>query len=76
MASGKPNQILVNFERHTSLGPTFAARLLGMPYISYAQCRSGSRVLKLHHEFHIQVLLLLDEEILMQRINEVCYGER
>lgn len=76
MAADEPNQTLVNFERRVRLGPTFAARLLGMPYISYAQCRNGTRVLKQHHEYHIEVLLLLTEETLMQRIKEVCHGER
>lgn len=76
MATGQINSTLFNFERRTSLGPTFAARLLGMPYISYAQCRNGTRILKPHHIYHVEVLLLLDKETLMNRIREVCYGDR
>ena len=65
---------MVEFERKVGLGPVRAARLLGMPYISYAQCRSGARKLKMHHVYHIEVLLLLKPEALRARIREVTDG--
>lgn len=55
----KPNPVLVAFETRTSLGPTFAARLLGMEYPTYAQYRSGRRPLKDTTIRHIDLLLFL-----------------
>lgn len=62
MQSG-PNPTLVDFERRTNLGPTFAARVLGLPYVSYAQYRAGMRDLKLVHLRHIEVILLLSPSV-------------
>jgi len=70
----KPNALMAKFEAHTGLGPTFAARLLGLPYISYAQYRNGSRTLKACHRYHMEVLMLLDEGTLKERIDEVFNG--
>lgn len=53
------NEILLRLERATGLGPTKAARLLGLAYVTYAQCRSGHRPLQLYHARHIEALLLL-----------------
>jgi hypothetical protein len=71
----EPNAILLDFERRTRLGPTFAARLLGLPYVSYAQYRSRTRELKLCHIRHIEVILLLDPDVL-QRLIESHAHER
>jgi hypothetical protein len=64
-------EILARLEAATGLGPTKAARLLGMPYVSYAQARSGLRQLKLCHVYHVEVLLLLDRKQLQRRIREI-----
>ena len=65
---------MTDFEAHTRLGPTFAARLLGLPYISYAQYRSGARKLKTCHRYHMEALMLLDRDTLKARISEVFDG--
>lgn len=71
----EPHPILTNFERHIGLGPTFAARVLGLPYITYAQYRSGTRPLKLSHERHIEVILLLTVPAREQYIRKVLHGD-
>lgn len=53
------NRLLLNFEKATGLGSTYAARLLGVAYPTYAQYRSERRELPLYHSKHIEVLLLL-----------------
>lgn len=53
------NQTLLRFEQRTKLGPTYAARLLGLAYVTYAQCKSGARPLQTYHERHVEALLLL-----------------
>lgn len=68
------NPILRELERHAALGPTYAARLMGMAYITYAQCRSGRRPLQLYHERHIESLLALSPEVLKKLIKEHAYG--
>jgi DNA-binding transcriptional regulator YdaS (Cro superfamily) len=65
-----PNLILTELETHTDLGPTFAARLLGVAYPTYAQYRSGRRELPQYHSNHIQALLLLSPVALRQLIKE------
>ena len=66
---GSVNKVLLNFERSTELGPTFAARLLGVAYPTYAQYRSERRELPLYHANHIEVLLLLSSANLEKVIN-------
>jgi DNA-binding transcriptional regulator YdaS (Cro superfamily) len=61
------NAILIRFEKHAALGSTFVARLLGVAYPTYAQYRSGRRVLPLYHERHIELLTELPKE----RLNDV-----
>lgn len=68
------NPILRELERHTALGPTYAARLMGMAYITYAQCRSGRRPLQLYHERHVESLLALSPEALVKLIKEHAHG--
>lgn len=68
------NPVLLELERHTALGPTYAARLMGMAYITYAQCRSGSRPLKLYHQRHVESLLALQPEALAKLIKEHAHG--
>lgn len=53
------NAILLCFEKSIGLGATYAARLLGVAYPTYAQYRSGRRELPLYHERHIEALLRL-----------------
>lgn len=75
MKAKQVNRTLLALEAHTGLGPTFVARLLGLPYISYAQYRSGERSLKTTHVYHCEVLMLLDQKALSKRIKEVVYAD-
>lgn len=68
------NETLVRFERKTKLGPTYAARLLGLAYVTYAQCKSGSRPLQTYHERHIEALLLLPHASLQKLIERHANG--
>lgn len=71
-----PLPLLIDFERRTNLGPTFAARLLGLPYVSYAQYRSGLRTLKRCHQLHIEVILLLPQGALQRLIEKEVHGNQ
>lgn len=51
------NDTLLNFEKQLSLGPTYAARLLGVAYPTYAAYRAGTRELPLYIERSISVHL-------------------
>lgn len=68
------NTTLVNFERAVNLGPTFAAKLLGVSYSTYAQYRSESRRLPKYHRNHVQCLLLLPQRSLARMIREHVNG--
>jgi hypothetical protein len=76
MDAHKPNPLFLRFEAHTGLGPTQAARLLGIPYITYAQRRSGMRPVKTEHVFHMEVVMLLRKSVLKDRIKEVVHGNQ
>ncbi|ALA45460.1 hypothetical protein ADP64_000010 [Achromobacter phage phiAxp-2] len=67
------NQIQ-RLEKHTGLGATQTALLLGVAYPTYAQFKSGLRDMKPYHERHIQALLLLPRSRLAQLIGEHVYG--
>jgi hypothetical protein len=69
-------KMLVTFENHIGLGSTYAARLLGVAYPTYAAYRSGSRALPEYHERHIQALMLLDGRSLKKLIEEHAHGTR
>lgn len=64
------NPTILGFEKATALGPTYAARLLGVAYPTYAQYRSGRRPLQRYHERHIEALLLLPRGSLDRLIKE------
>lgn len=68
MATPKLNPIIVSLEAHTGLGPTFAARLLGLPYVSYTQYKTGKRELKDVHIRHIELVMFLDPDQLQEWI--------
>lgn len=70
----KPHPAFVDFETRTGLGATFAARLLGIPYISYAQYRNQTRPVKTTLLFHMEVLLLLEAKVLRARIERIAHG--
>ncbi len=70
------NEILLHLEKTTGLGPTFAARLLGVAYPTYAQYRSGRRELPTYHAHHIEALLLLSQASLARLIKEHADGRR
>lgn len=69
------NQTLTQFEDHIAMGPTFAARLLGVAYATYAQYRSGHRRLQKYHQRHIQALMLLSDEDLQNLITEHIHND-
>jgi len=68
------NATLVHFEAQVRLGPTRAARLLGVAYPTYAQYRSGRRPFPTYHAHHVQALLLLAPEHLSALIKEHAHG--
>lgn len=68
------NQLLLEFEFHTRLGPTFACELLGMAYSTYAQIRSGSRSMQTYTRRHLQVLHMLSRDDLDKLIKEHVRG--
>lgn len=72
--STPPHPVLAYFEEQTSLGPTFAAKVLGMPYISYAQYRNFSRPWKTCHERHIEVILMLEPKVRSRYIERMLNG--
>lgn len=69
------NQLLLDFEKHTALGPTFAAQLLGVAYSTYAQVRSGARPMQTYTRRHLQALHLLCREDLDSLIREHVRGQ-
>lgn len=54
-----PSQFLVDFEDKIGLGATFAARILGIAYPTYAAYRSASRELPQYHINQIHLITLL-----------------
>lgn len=68
------NATLIHFEARVKLGPTRAARLLGVAYPTYAQYRSGRRPFPSYHSNHVQALLLLAPEHLHALIQEHVNG--
>lgn len=68
------NPVLLDFEQRTGLGPTFAARLIGTAYPTYAQYKSGVRPLPRYHRNHVQALLLLAPDVLQRLIEEHVHG--
>jgi hypothetical protein len=70
------NDTLITFETRTALGPTYAARLIGVAYITYAKYRSGARALPRYHAHHIQALLMLPAPSLQALIKEHANVQR
>ncbi len=68
------NDTLIQFEASIGLGATFAARVLGVAYPTYAQYRSGRRPLPLYHKRHIEALHLLPPKVLMTLIERHAHG--
>lgn len=62
------NKRLLQLETAIGLGPTYAARMLGIAYPTYAQYRSGRRPLQLYHDLHIEALLELPHSKLSRLI--------
>ena len=68
------NQLLLEFEFYTGLGPTYACELLGMAYSTYAQIRSGARSMQVYTRRHLQALHMLPREDLEKLIKEHVRG--
>jgi len=64
------NKLLLDFEKHAALGPTFVAELLGVAYSTYAQVRSGARPMQTYTERHLQALRMLRKDQLAKLIRE------
>lgn len=73
MATTSPVPIFNDIERHLSLGPTHVAVFVGMPYISYAQYRSGLRKMKLVHVRHFELILLLTDAQVAMLKEKYCH---
>jgi len=70
------NAILVEFEKRNGIGPTYAARLLGIAYPTYAAYRSDSRVLPRYHFCQIRAISFMGDADRAQYIKENAYGTR
>jgi protein tyrosine phosphatase (PTP) superfamily phosphohydrolase (DUF442 family) len=70
------NTLLLELEKNYAIGPTFAARLLGVAYPTYAAYRSGSRALQLYHERHVQSLMMHSDAQRQQLIQEHLNASR
>jgi hypothetical protein len=68
------NQLLLDFEKHTQLGPTYASELLGLAYSTYAQVRSGARPMQTYTRRHLQVIHMLSRKDLDKLIKEHVRG--
>lgn len=68
MASLNPD--LIRLEARTGLGPTKAAKLLGVHYTAYAGYRSGRRPWPIYHQYHVKDLINLDDVRLRKTIQE------
>lgn len=68
------NQLLLELESHTQLGPTYACELLGMAYSTYAQIRSGSRAMQTYTRRHLQAIHMLSRQDLDTLIKEHVRG--
>ncbi len=69
------NDRLMQLELAIGLGPTYAARMLGIAYPTYAQYRSGRRPLQLYHDLHIEALLLLPPAKLSRLIEDRAWRQ-
>lgn len=74
--SQKEHPLLLRLEQRIALGPTYAARMMGLAYVTYAQYRSGRRALQLYHERHIEALLALPAAELTRITQEHAYGNK
>lgn len=70
------NQLLLDFEKHTGLGPVDAAELLGFAYVTYAQYKSGDRPMKKYGRRCVQAMMLLSQENLDAMIKEHVFNGR
>lgn len=68
------NETVIAFEAHLELAPRAAARVLGVGYSTYAHYRSGMRPLPRYHQYHMQDLLALTRNRLLERIMERTNG--
>jgi hypothetical protein len=68
------NKTLVNFEKQIGLGSTYAARLLGVAYQTYASYKNERRKLPLYHARHIRCMLLLPKDVLQKEIEDFANG--
>lgn len=66
----KENATLVEFEALVGFGSTYACRLIGVAYPTYAAYRSGLRPLPIYHINHIQDIGRLSQRALGQLIKE------
>jgi hypothetical protein len=69
------NPILIDFEFHTGLGPTYAARFLGIAYSTYAEYRRNGRKVPKYIQRHIQTVYLLSNDVLNEQLSKYAYKE-
>jgi len=68
MPKPKIHPLIATLETRTGLGPIRCARLLGWPYITYAQFKSLKRELKDHQARYIELVLFLESDQLAEWI--------
>lgn len=72
--SWRLNEILIELERRTALGPTYVARMMGIAYPTYAHYRSGLREFPGYHARHVELIFSLTDPQLKNWIKEHAYG--
>lgn len=70
------NPHLIELEDRAGLGATYAAKLLGVAYPTYAAYRNCTRDLPEYHVKHVQALLLLSSSALNSLIREHVHAKK
>lgn len=70
------NKTLINFERQIGLGSTYAARVLGVAYQTYASYRNERRPLPLYHARHIRHFLMLPADVRKKELEVIANGNK
>ena len=70
------NKTLIDFERRIGLGSTYAARVLGVAYPTYANYRNESRPLPRYHARHIRHFLMLPVDVRKKELEVITNGNK
>lgn len=70
------NKTLIDFERQIGLGSTYAARVLGVAYQTYASYRNERRPLPRYHARHIRHFLMLPVDVRKKELEVITNGNK